>query len=104
MKTVTAIIALTLLLLKVIAVAGPRVWPAPARVDTVRVETTVYDTVTVISRAADTVRIRIKDIGPLTVQDLVRIICGRELSYGDNRDDFRSNAYGMIFCPRGNDE
>lgn len=79
--------------------------PAPQiNVDTLRIITTVYDTVTVISRAADTVRVRIKEIGPLTERDLVQTICGQEYLYGDKRDSFKFNVYGMVFCPKERNE
>ena len=74
-------------------------------VDTVRVVTTVYDTVTVTSRAADTVRVVIKQVGPLTEQDVVRLVCGHQgFTYGDKRDRFGFNTYGMVFCPKGDSQ
>lgn len=73
--------------------------PPQVRVDTVR--SVVYDTVIVISRAKDTVRIIERTVGPLTEQRLARLICG-PLSgiYGDERDHFNANTLGMIVCPR----
>lgn len=99
MKTIAIILALMLICLKGISVAGPLLIPQRMRVDTVYSVKTVYDTVTMVSRAADTIRIRIKDAGPLTEQDLARLICGEARTYGDKRDEFSFNAYGMIFCP-----
>ena len=73
------------------------------RVDTLRVVTTVYDTVTVISKAADTVRITVKEVGPLTQADLVRLICS-EGWLNDGSGLFNFNAYGMVFCPAKEDK
>ena len=99
MKTIAVVLALMLIALKAISVVGPRLVPQSIKADTVYSVKTVYDSVTVVSRAADTIRIRIKDAGPLTEQDLARLICGKARTYGDKRDEFSFNAYGMIFCP-----
>lgn len=76
--------------------------PVRVRVDTVRVVTTVltYDTVTVVSRARDTVRVTELRVGPLTQQRLARLMCPESMIYGDARDTFNYNAWHMIFCPR----
>lgn len=55
---------------------------------------------TVVSRARDTMKIVVREIGPLTEQMIARVICG-DKTYGDKRDTFGWNAYGMIFCPKG---
>ena len=96
--TVVLIIAATIIASKWIDVGVKRPEPT-VHVDTLRVVTTVYDTVTVVSRAADTVRIMVKNVGPLTEKDLVGLICGSDRSFGDVRDEFKFNAYGMVFCP-----
>lgn len=96
MRSVVLIIGVTLLGLRWIDVAVKRP-PALVRVDTVH--SVVYDTVTVIARAKDTVRIIEQHVGPLTEQRLARVICGTERSYGDDRDRFAFNAFGMVFCP-----
>jgi hypothetical protein len=64
------------------------------RVDTVR--SVKYDTVTVISRAADTVRITTTNVGPLTEARLVSLICGKKY---DAKDVFDTNpALGFVIC------
>ena len=70
------------------------------RVDTLRIETTTHDSVTVISRAADTIRVMVKEVGPLTEKDLVDLICSSGWVKKDrNGDEFEFNGYGMVFCP-----
>ncbi len=71
----------------------------PAQRDTVVIKTVQYDTVTVIARARDTVRITEIKVGPLTSRRLARLVCGPNLTYGDQRDAFGYNALGMVFCP-----
>lgn len=101
MRNIAIIVAVTVLLVKIIDVAVPRpTQRGTAHPDTIYAVKTIYDSVTVISRAADTIKIRIKDVGPLTEQDVVRIVCGQKRSYGDKRDEFDFNVYGMVFCPR----
>jgi hypothetical protein len=71
--------------------------PPRVQVDTVR--SIVYDSVIVISRAKDTVRVVEEHVGPLTEQRLARLVCGSERTYGDERDLFAYNYLGMVFCP-----
>jgi len=102
MKTIAVIFALTLIALNAVNVAATRMIPqVPARVDTVRVETTIYshDSITVISRAADTVRIYVRQVGRLTQRDLVNLICS-EKWLNDGSGEFAFNGYGMVFCPK----
>lgn len=68
--------------------------PPHVRVDTVH--SVVYDTVTVVSRAKDTVRVMEYKVGPLTEKRLVQLICG---NFAKNGDYFSFNAYHMVFCP-----
>jgi hypothetical protein len=73
--------------------------PPQVRVDTLR--SVVYDSTTVIARAKDTVRVVELQVGPLTEQRLAWLICGGAgRAYGDKRDLFQYNLYGMIFCPK----
>lgn len=76
---------------------------APPPVIHVRSDTVVirqYDTVTVIARAKDTVRVVEQHVGPLTEQRVAQLICGKTQTYGDERDRFGFNALGMVFCPK----
>lgn len=96
------IVAATVVSLKGMSATTPKQLPGKVRVDTLRIITTVYDTV--ISKAPDTVRIIEHTVGPLTEQRLVRLVCGTkeygDLTYGDDRDVFGFNLMGMVFCPR----
>lgn len=93
------LIAATLLGFKWIGTQSPPPPPVQVRVDTVR--SVVYDTVTVIARARDTVRIVEQQVGPLTEERVARLICGSQKRiYGDKRDVFGFNQLGMIFCPK----
>ena len=96
---VVAIVGLVVLAYRWIGVAveGPE---PTVHVDTLRVETHANDTVTIVSRARDTVRVIVRGVGPLTSQELTRLVCGEQLTYGDARDAFRFNVFGMVFCPR----
>lgn len=106
------IMFVTLALIFTLGVVGIR-WiddtvqrPAPfvhVHTDTLRIFH--YDTVTVISRARDTVQIRIKDHGPLTEQDLVPLVCGSNPNYhpeprGKNHFEHAEQG-GIVFCPDG---
>lgn len=71
--------------------------PPEVSVDTVYSIT--HDTVTVIDRAKDTMRVVVREVGPLTEQLVARMVC-RDLVYGDKRDTFGYNALGMVFCPK----
>lgn len=71
--------------------------PPEVRVDTVYAIT--HDTV--VSRARDTMKVVVRDVGPLTEQLLARLICGEDQVYGDKkRDHFGFNTFGMIVCPK----
>lgn len=68
--------------------------PPQVRVDTIR--SVVYDTVTVISRAKDTVRVTDVKVGPLTQARLVSIVCGKKY---DPKDEFSHNpVFGFVIC------
>ena len=101
MKTIAVaiIIAITILVGKWIDVGVKRPEPQ-VRVDTLRIITTVYDTVT--TRAADTVRVYVRHVGPLTQRDLVNMICSTRW-LNDGSGEFNFNAYGMVFCPARED-
>src|SRR3990172_11411015 len=100
MKTIVIIIAILVLAVKAIDMAEHHFLVPQVRTDTVHVMTTVYDTV--VSRAVDTVSIVVKQVGPLTERDVVQLVCGGTcLVHDDKRDQFKFNAYGMVFCPKG---
>ena len=71
-----------------------------AHIDTVFVRS--VDTVLVVPRAADTVRIIQTDIGPLTNDILAAHLCpphmrGRDV---EGQARFQYNTYGHLFCPK----
>lgn len=93
------VVAATVVSLKVVDATKPKYLPGKVRVDTLR----IYDSVTVIARAKDTVRIIEQTVGLLTEQRIAALICFNR-HYGDKRDEFRYNDYGMIFCPKTPDK
>lgn len=93
--SVSAIAAATILGVQWMDLTAKR--PAPeVRVDTIYSIT--HDTV--VSQARDTMKVVVREVGPLTEQILARLICGDQV-YGDKkRDHFGLNLMGMIACPR----
>lgn len=88
-----------LLVLWFLSPVKPTIIQSSVTYDTVYSTTVIHETVTVISRAADTVRIVTKNGGTLSEQDLVRLVCPKKFTFGDERDVFWYSVAGILFCP-----